>query len=78
MKSKLLSTAAFSTVDTFLAMSPSDGGSGTPTASQLAGYHAVLVYSNGFKDFADSVLLGDRLAAFHDQGGGSSSPRTPT
>ncbi len=65
VQSTLNSTAAFSLVDTF------DAVSGTPNVLQLAAYHAVLVYGN-FPDygFADPVLLGDRLAAFHDQGGG--------
>jgi hypothetical protein len=40
----------------------------TPDATFLAGYHAVLVYSD--YDFLDPVLLGDNLAAYHDQGGG--------
>ncbi len=68
VRSTLLSTTAFSTVDVFLAMSAGYGGSGTPTASQLAAYHAVVVLS--FWGFEDPVLLGDRLAAYHDQGGG--------
>jgi hypothetical protein len=67
VQSTLLSTASFSTVDTFAACSAWDG-SGTPNASQLASYHAILAFSN--PPFADPVLLGDRLAAFHDQGGG--------
>jgi hypothetical protein len=68
VQSLLRGTAAFSTVDVFLAQSAADGGSGTPTASQLAAYHAVLAYDDNL--FADPVLLGDRLAAYHDQGGG--------
>jgi hypothetical protein len=61
----LLGTGAFATVDTYLV------SLGTPPASQLAGYHAVLVYAKeqGLK-ILDPVLLGDRLAAYHDQGGG--------
>jgi hypothetical protein len=62
VQSKLQSTAAFATVDTF------DAASSTPSLSQLAAYHAVLVYSQS--DFADASLLGDRLADYHDQGGG--------
>jgi hypothetical protein len=58
----LRDTGAFATVDTF------DASSATPTPSQLTAYHAVLVYS--FYSFSDAVLLGDRLAAFHDLGGG--------
>ncbi len=68
MGSKLRGTGAFATVDTFDARSVSDGGSGTPSAELFAGYHAVLVCSN--IPFGDAVLLGDRLAAYHDQGGG--------
>ncbi len=76
VQSRLRATGAFITVDTFLAMSANDGGAGTPTAAQLAAYHAVLVHSNNFyfrfadSVFADPVLLGDRLAAYHNQGGG--------
>jgi hypothetical protein len=69
VRSSLQSTAAFSTVDTFDARTVGDGGSGaTPSAAHLGGYHAVLTYTNG--PFADSTLMGDRLAAYHDQGGG--------
>jgi hypothetical protein len=63
VRSKLQSTAAFSTVDTF------DASSGTPTLSQLKSYHAVLAFSSDYS-FADASLLGDVLAAYHDQGGG--------
>ncbi len=62
MQAILRDTGAFATVDTF------DASSATPTPSQLAAYHAVLVYS--YYPFNDAVLLGDRLAAFHDLGGG--------
>jgi hypothetical protein len=68
VKSILFGTGAFTTVDTFDARSASSGGSGTPSASLLGGYCAVIVYSND--PFADATLLGNRLAAFHDQGGG--------
>jgi hypothetical protein len=70
VQSTLLGTAAFSTVDTFDASYEAtlSGGTGTPTASELAAYHAVLVFS--FWGFANSELIGDRLAAYHDQGGG--------
>jgi hypothetical protein len=61
--SRLRGTGAFTTVDTF------DASSGTPTLSQLAAYHAVLMYGSG-NPFADDTLMGDRLAAYHDQGGG--------
>jgi hypothetical protein len=64
VQSKLLDTAAFATVDTF------DASSGTPTASQLAAYHAVLVSNPGAFLFSDAALLGNRLADYHDQGGG--------
>jgi hypothetical protein len=69
IQSKLRDTGAFSTVDTFDARSASYGGSGTPTASHLAAYHAVLAFCSD-QGFADRDLLGDRLAAYHDQGGG--------
>jgi hypothetical protein len=68
VQSKLRDTGAFAVVDTFLAQSSANGGAGTPTAAQLAAYDAVLVFSNYL--FADSALLGDRLATYHDQGGG--------
>ena len=68
MQSTLRATGAFATVDTFAAQS---GGSGTPSAALLAGYDAVLAWSDYYA-FADAALLGDRLAAYHDQGGGSS------
>ena len=45
-----------------------DANADTPDATFLAGYHAVLVYSDYV--FLDPVLLGDNLAAYHDQGGG--------
>ena len=68
VQSRLQSTGAFTTVDTFDARSAIDGGSGTPTAGQLAAYDAVLAFSNN--PFSDAVLLGDRLATYHDQGRG--------
>jgi hypothetical protein len=46
------------------------GSGATPTArtaSQLAGFHAVVAFSD--PPFADPVLMGDRLTAYHDQGG---------
>jgi hypothetical protein len=59
----LQGTGAFTTVEFF------DAFFETPTAEQLASYHAVLVYR--FPDFFyNADLLGDRLAAYHDQGGG--------
>jgi hypothetical protein len=66
VRATLLGTGAFATVDTFDA---TDFYGGTPTAAQLAAYHAVLAYSTG-SGFSDATLLGDRLAAYHDQGGG--------
>jgi hypothetical protein len=62
VRTTILGTGNFATVDTFNAYYD------TPTASQLAAYHAVLVYS--WDSFSDATLLGDRLADFHDQGGG--------
>ncbi len=62
VQSRLRGTGTFATVDLF------NANSGTPSAGFLAGYDAVLAYSNVY--FADPVLLGDRLAAYHDQGGG--------
>lgn len=71
VKQTLRNTGAFTTVDFFDARAVSNGGSGaTPSAAQLSAYHAVLVFTNGYSVFSDSALLGDRLAAFHDQGGG--------
>ena len=62
VQSTLRGTGAFAVVDTF------DGSNDTPTVAQLAAYDAVLVFSNW--GFADAALLGDRLAAHHDRGGG--------
>jgi hypothetical protein len=62
-QTRLRGTGAFATVDTF------DASSGTPTAAQLAAYHAVVAFSHS-GGFSDPALLGDRLAAYHDQGGG--------
>ncbi len=66
MQSTLQGTSAFATVDIFNAGDLI--GTPAPEESMLATYHAVLVFSDIF--FDDPVLLGDRLAAFHDQGGG--------
>jgi hypothetical protein len=55
-------TGAFTTVDTF------DATVGTPTLSQLATYDAVIIF--GAEPLANATLLGDRLAAYHNQGGG--------
>jgi hypothetical protein len=62
VQSTLQGTGAFATVDTFNAYYD------TPSAALLAGYDAVLAFSSDL--FADASLLGDRLAAYHDQGGG--------
>ena len=71
VQSTLRDTGGFATVDTFAAQSAgNDGGAGTPSAAQLAAYDAVLTYNCGEYAFGDTVLLGDRLAAYHDQGGG--------
>ncbi len=64
MQATLHRTEAFTTVDIF------DAYSSTPTASQLSSYHAVLVFCWSGLPFNNATLLGDRLAAFHDQGGG--------
>ncbi len=66
VQSTLQGTGAFSTVDTFDAASYGGSGS-TPSAALLADYDAVLAFCG---TFADPTLLGDRLAAYHDQGGG--------
>jgi hypothetical protein len=63
VQSKLRATRAFSTIDTF-------SGGGTPTRGQLAAYHAVLVFRGEYSPFVDGKLLGDRLATYHDHGGG--------
>jgi hypothetical protein len=71
VQSTLRATGAFATVDTFAAQSAgNDGGAGTPSAAQLAAYDAVLTYNCGEYPFGDAMLMGDRLAAYHDQGGG--------
>jgi hypothetical protein len=63
VQATLRGTGAFDIVDTFNARTSN------PEASQLAAYHAVLVYNGGDR-FNDPNLLGDRLAAYHNQGGG--------
>ncbi len=55
-------TGAFTTILRY------DASSDTPTVEQLAANHAVLVYA--VMPFHDGELLGNRLAAYHDQGGG--------
>jgi hypothetical protein len=62
MQTLLRATGAFSTVDFF------DATAGTPTSSQLATYDAVIVF--GAEPLANATLLGDRLVAYHNQGGG--------
>ena len=64
VQAKLRGTGAFATVELF------DARIGTPTAAQLAAYHAVLAFSGEGADFHDPAALGDGLAAFHDAGGG--------
>jgi hypothetical protein len=64
----LQTTGAFSLVDAVSIRPASGGGVGTPSATTLGSYDAVLVYS--VNDFEDASLLGDRLAVYHDQGGG--------
>ncbi len=63
VQSKLRDTGAFVTVDTLNTFP------GTPSLAQLGAYDAVLEYSGDVVG-SNSVLLGDRLAAYHDQGGG--------
>jgi hypothetical protein len=70
VQAKIRGTGAFTSVDAF------DARSATPTASQLGAYDAVLTYTDwhwndaGGYFFRDAALLGDRLATYHDQGGG--------
>jgi hypothetical protein len=45
-----------------------NAGIGTPDASLLASYDAVIIF--GAEGLLDPDGLGDRLAAYHDQGGG--------
>ena len=63
VQSMLTGTGSFTKVDVL------DVTSSTPTLAQLIAYDAVLVFRDGTA-FSDAVLLGDRLASFHDQGGG--------
>jgi hypothetical protein len=62
VQTALRNTGAFTTVDIF------DANKATPSAKFLAAYDAVLVYNN--YDFSNATMFGDRLAAYHDQGGG--------
>jgi hypothetical protein len=62
MQAKLRMTGDFSTVDLF------DATRGTPTLSKLSTYNAVLVF--GAQGLYDAAALGDRLASYHNQGGG--------
>ena len=61
VKTGLLGTGTFSTVDTF------NTTTGTPTIAQLSGYSAVLVWSNYSP--VDPVALGNVLADYFDAGG---------
>jgi hypothetical protein len=62
VQTKLQGTGAFTVVDRF------DARSNTPTAVQLGAYHAVLAF--GRANWHDPEALGDRLATYHDRGGG--------
>jgi hypothetical protein len=62
VKTNLLATGAFSTVDTF------EASGATPTLAQLGSYDAVLVYSDSTA-FADPATLGNVLADYYDGGG---------
>jgi hypothetical protein len=61
VQAKLIATASFGLVDTFAALA------GTPTAALLQQYQSVLVFSDSA--FADSTMLGDRVADYFDGGG---------
>jgi hypothetical protein len=61
VQAKLVGTGNFGAVDIF------DAINGTPTAALLNTYSALLVWSDNF--FQDPVLLGNRLADYHDAGG---------
>jgi hypothetical protein len=62
LRDALRAMGDFTTVDDF------NAAYGTPDASLLASYDAVVIY--GAQDLLDPDGLGDRLAAYHDQGGG--------
>ncbi len=60
--------AGVETVSQISSLSVDDGGAGTtPTAEDLAGYDAVIALND--YHWADTVALGNLLAAFVDQGG---------
>jgi hypothetical protein len=59
-----LASAGFSNVELF------NAASDTPSSARLAMFHAVLVYTGNAVPFINPALLGDRLAAYHNQGGG--------
>ena len=61
VQAKLTATGVFSIVDDIYA------GTETPTLADLQDYDAVLLWTNWA--FADSTLLGDRLANYFDDGG---------
>jgi hypothetical protein len=61
IRNKLLAEPGVAAVDRF------DAGAATPTLAALQTYDVVIPYSS--TDFADSTLLGSRLADFADAGG---------
>jgi hypothetical protein len=63
VRTKLLGTQAFSTIDVFSA------DPAPPTVAQLAPYHVVLVFAKSPFGY-NSVELCNSLAAYFDQGGG--------
>jgi hypothetical protein len=62
LRNALRAMGYFTTVDNF------NAALNTPSASLLASYDAVFIY--GAEGLLDPDGLGDRLAAYHDQGGG--------
>ncbi len=71
MAGTLLGTGAFATVDAYDSGSADGSSFAVPTAALLATYHAVIVLAcPGHLDPDLGVLLGDRLAAYYEQGGG--------
>ncbi len=62
LRDALRAMGDFTTVDDF------NAAYGTPDASLLASYDAVVIF--GAQGLLDPDGLGDRLAAYHDQGGG--------
>jgi hypothetical protein len=62
VQAKLRATNAFNTVDTL------DAAYGAPTLSRLNAYDAVLLFNDRL--FSNGTIIGDLLAAYHDNGGG--------